>query len=250
MFKRMLRFLHRLNSPATIIEEPRRIAPKDYALHSGERQTARTLDEIRKDHVVRYELAAELIKSVGNGTILNCLDVFCGNGYGSYLLAKSCPRLRIIGIDGSREAIDVANEHYSLENSLFAHKTFPFRLPIDAFEFVTCFESLEHVEDDHALLSQMFAALKVQGVLMVSVPNQDRHALERNPHHFHFRHYRHEDFLKLLPFNFNLVRWYGQDVYEFSQDGVNTFKLLPTGQMALRQETQGQVNIYIVRKIV
>lgn len=32
------------------------INTKDFSLHSGERQTAQTLDEIRKDHIYRYDM--------------------------------------------------------------------------------------------------------------------------------------------------------------------------------------------------
>lgn len=248
MLKRMLRFLNRMDNLVSDTTPANHSLAKDYSLQSGERQTGRTLDEIRKDHTFRYELAADLIKPVVNGEIFNCLDLFCGNGYGSYLLAQAIPCLRIVGIDGSHEAIDLANECYSLPNNMFVHKPYPFQLPADAFTFVTCFESLEHVEDDRSLLCEIFACLRVHGVAMISVPNQDRHPLEMNAHNFHFRHYRHEDFLKLIPSNFILEDWYGQDVYEFTQSGVNTFKLLPSEQMALQKQITGQVNVYIMRK--
>lgn len=222
---------------------------KDYSLQSGERQTGRTLDDIRKDHAYRYELASDLIKPIINEKIINCLDIFCGNGYGSYMLARSIPYLRIIGIDGSQEAIDLANESYSQPNNMFVHKPYPFQMPADAFEFVTCFESLEHVEDDHSLLYEIFSSLKVFGIALISVPNEDRHSLKKNPHKFHFRHYRHEDFIKLIPSNCILEGWHGQDVYEFTEDGVNTFKLLPSEKMKPKNGISGQVNIYIIRKL-
>lgn len=34
---------------------------KDYSLESGERQTATTLDEIRQDHINRYQIACNAI---------------------------------------------------------------------------------------------------------------------------------------------------------------------------------------------
>jgi 2-polyprenyl-3-methyl-5-hydroxy-6-metoxy-1,4-benzoquinol methylase len=243
----MLKFLNRPKSVLADAETETLV--KDYSLQSGERQVGRTIDAIRKDHLYRYELAAELIRGATAGRAANCLDLFCGNGYGSYLLAQTIPNLRILGIDGSREAIDVADDCYSLPNNMFVSKPFPFQLLGDAFEFVTCFESLEHVEDDASLLRELFHCLRKGGIAMISVPNQDRHPLEINPHKFHFRHYRHEEFLKLIPSNFVLQDWYGQDVYEFTSEGLNTFKQVPSDRMALKKQSAGQVNIYIVRKL-
>ncbi|MES2636291.1 MAG: class I SAM-dependent methyltransferase [Pseudomonadota bacterium] len=221
---------------------------KDYSLHSGERQPGRSLEEIRKDHTFRYELAADLIKSEINGVLCNALDLFCGNGYGSYLLANAIHSLHVTGIDGSREAIDVANECYSLQNNFFSYKLYPFHLPVDSFKYVTCFESLEHVEDDNSLLHELFGSLKLGGLLIISVPNQDKHPLEKNPHHFHYRHYCHDDFLDLIPSNLTLESWYGQNVYEFTSNGLNTQRLLPVEQMKLQKGIAGQVNIYVLRK--
>ena len=249
MLMRLLRYLyHRCNVERTI-QRGSQSSVRDFSLHSGERQTGCVLDDIRKDHLFRYELAAGLIGLNISGKTCNCLDTFCGNGYGTYLLAKSHPCLRVIGIDGSQEAVDQACECYSLPNNLFAYKRYPFELPADTFDYVTCFESLEHIEDDRAMLCEVFSSLRLNGLLMISVPNQDCHPLELNQHDFHFRHYRHDDFLGLIPSNFILEGWYGQNVYEFTQERRNTFNLLLTEEMRLQKEVPGQVHIYILRRL-
>ena len=35
---------------------------KDYGLHSGERQTANELNDIRKDHIFRYDMIKNFIQ--------------------------------------------------------------------------------------------------------------------------------------------------------------------------------------------
>lgn len=221
---------------------------KDFSLHSGERQTGKSVLEIRRDHTVRYELAEELIRKHAQSKPCSCLDVFCGNGYGTYMLSRAFPNLCALGVDGSKDAIDMANDCYALANNMFSWKLFPFAIPEGVYDFVACFESLEHVEDDKLMLDIILRGLKKDGVALISVPNQDKHPLEKNPHQFHFRHYTHADFIHMVREPFLIESWYGQNVYDFTPDGVNTFRLLPEAEMELRENSPGQVNIYVIRR--
>ncbi|WJV54593.1 class I SAM-dependent methyltransferase [Prodigiosinella aquatilis] len=221
---------------------------KDYSLTSGERQVGRELDDIRSDHTNRYYMAVEYIADCKKDASIHIADVFCGNGYGTYIISKNIPGATVIGLDGSEEAILLANECYTQENNYFSHKLFPFKLPISSFDFVTCFESLEHVEEDQKMLNEIISSLKTGGTAFISVPNDEIHSLEKNPHKFHFRHYKHSKFIEMLPPEVKLVKWFGQDVYRFEQDGINTFQLLPMDEMKLVENQFGQVNIYILEK--
>jgi SAM-dependent methyltransferase len=221
---------------------------KDFSLHSGERQTGRSLPDIRRDHIVRYDLAVHLIRERTQRKCCSCLDVFCGNGYGTFMLSQSFPDICVIGVDGSKEAIDMANECYSRPNNMFSWKLFPFSIPEMSHDLIMCFESLEHVEDDRLLLDLILRSLKKDGIALISVPNQDEHPLEKNPHQFHFRHYSHSDFINMVPVQFYIDTWYGQNTYEFTPDGVNTFRLLPEAEMCLREQIAGQVNVYVIRR--
>ena len=129
-----------------------------------------------------------------------------------------------------------------------AAKLFPFSIAEQSNDLVACFESLEHVEDDQLMLNQILRSLKKDGVALISVPNQDEHPLEKNPHQFHFRHYRHADFIGMVSQEYSIETWYGQNVYEFTDDGVNTFRLLSEGEMCLREKVPGQVNVYVIRR--
>ena len=221
---------------------------KDFSLHSGERQTGRNLHDIRRDHTVRYDLALELLREQGRVNGGACLDVFCGKGYGTLMLSEAFPELCVVGVDGSKEAIDMANECYARSNNMFSWKLFPFSIAEQSNDLVACFESLEHVEDDQLMLNQILRSLKKDGVALISVPNQDEHPLEKNPHQFHFRHYRHADFIGMVSQEYSIETWYGQNVYEFTDDGVNTFRLLSEGEMCLREKVPGQVNVYVIRR--
>ena len=221
---------------------------KDYSLYSGERQVGRSLDEIRRDHIVRYELVVKLMNDFSGSPFVNCLDLFCGNGYGTHMISKNFPNSRVLGIDGSEAAINQANELYSLMNNLFSWKLFPFKLPQSTYNIIVCFESLEHVEDDASMLKELLGALIEDGIAIVSVPNQAHHPLEKNPHKFHFRHYHHAEFLDMVPEGFSLVCWFGQNSYVFTGEGLNTFTLLPDEEVNLNKEQFGQVSIYVLRR--
>ncbi len=219
---------------------------KDFFLNSGERQVSPCVEGIRYDHVVRYEMCIKILK----GTIpyLNILDIFCGNGYGTYLLAKEFKKSSVTGIDGSQEAIDLANKHYSLQNNLFIQKLFPFLLPISAYDAVISLESIEHIENDFDFVSQLGYSIKSGGLLLLSVPNQQIHDLNINPHKFHYRHYLKQDIIRLIGHEFDLISYYGQEVYLFDENKKNTFKLLSDEQMQLKENVEGQVNIFVFKK--
>jgi 2-polyprenyl-3-methyl-5-hydroxy-6-metoxy-1,4-benzoquinol methylase len=161
-------------------------AARDFSLHSGERQTAGTFAAVRGDHRARYEWAATIIGAVG--ATVSLLDLFCGTGYGTQYLANATGAA-VLGLDASTEAIDFARATFPSPMVLWMTAEYPCAIPELAFDAITCFESLEHVEQDVALARDLAAALIPGGSLFVSVPNESvlPHATFRNP--FHVRHY-------------------------------------------------------------
>lgn len=71
---------------------------RDFRLDSGERLTALHPDALPPDAIARYEFAREVLADLP-GPLLGA-DIFCGNGYGTHLLAQSLPCF-MHGIDGS-----------------------------------------------------------------------------------------------------------------------------------------------------
>lgn len=220
---------------------------KDYSLNSGERQVANQLSGIRCDHRIRYQFAGEVIRSFGIEHQLNILDLFCGNGYGSYMLAQMAPNAHVNGMDASAEAIKAANEHYKLSNNCFTINEFPFDLPRQAFDVVVSFESLEHVQQGEAFIDTIVEALRPGGKLFLSAPNNEIHDLAKNPHKFHFKHYCTAEIRELFSGRGNIDGVLGQNVYHFDEQGGNTHQLLPESLMGLQAE-EGQVNVYVITR--
>jgi 2-polyprenyl-3-methyl-5-hydroxy-6-metoxy-1,4-benzoquinol methylase len=138
------------------------------------------------NHYVRYKFASSLVKDD------HCvLDIACGVGYGSSLLAHETGARLICGVDLSAEALDFADRMFRhdrirfmqgncLESSL---------LEIGQFDLIVSFETIEHVEDDLTLLQNFSKWLKKDALLVGSAPNQDVMPFNRDEHLYHYKHY-------------------------------------------------------------
>lgn len=222
-----------------------------FSLHSGERQTGVKLEEIRRDHVVRYEYACQAIAAhLPRQSAKFGLDLFCGNGYGTAVLATAA-QCAICGIDASEEAIAIANQHYSSEHTLFVTKAFPFSLPPNTFDFVVSLESLEHIRESSQFLKEIYASMKPGGILVLSTPNAALWSLEINPNPFHHHHYLRDELLQVLSDSFGdrlkLLDWQGQDIYRFEAGKIAG--CLPPQEMGLRSQQEGQILVFTFKKI-
>lgn len=191
-------------------------------LTSGERQTAGSIEMIRTDHTARYRLAAALLLDKHEScTGLNGLDLFCGNGYGSRLLHNQTGA-RIFGVDGSSQAIELAKSAYGNHRVVFSDHYYPFDVLPGVFDFVVCYESVEHVLDDMGFMSQIFSAS--QGPVFLSVPAEETLPFDvhKGFFKFHHRHYTLEQIIKKCEqfTSHSLESVYGQTVYEFDKGKI------------------------------
>jgi hypothetical protein len=172
------------------------------SLNNGERQVAPVLSGIRRDHVARYEFVASRLPKGSR-----VLDLACGIGYGSQLLAKAGHR--VVAIDASPEAIAYAEEYYSHPNVSY-HCMAAEDLHVDevgAVDAVVSFETIEHLSEPGWFLMHWARHAKT---LYASVPNESVF-----PHggriKFHHRHYTKAQFRALLSHNgWDAMEWHGQ----------------------------------------
>lgn len=198
-------------------------ASKDFSYTSGERQVATRFEDIRRDHASRYALATQILKQhFGGSPGRRGLDAFCGNGYGTWLAAKEL-NAEMLGIDGSDEAIQAARQHFNTPRTSYATKCFPFDVPAQAYDFVTCFESIEHVDQPEVFFHALADSLKPGGVLFVSTPNEATMPFARNAAWFkhHCRHFRREEMIALAEARTDLqfAGEFGQKVYRIDAAG-------------------------------
>ncbi len=167
--------------------------------------------QIRYEHMHRYAIAHDLCK--GKRT----LDYGCGEGYGTAILAKNASS--VIGVDVDAEAIShskaayahVQNASYQkLESSLL-----PF--PDGHFEFITCFEVIEHVTNQEEILSELSRVLSPIGTLLISTPNKAEYSdLNNYSNEFHVKEFYIEEFRSFLKSDFAHVSFLGQRLFATS----------------------------------
>ncbi len=172
-----------------------------HGMRPGERQVSPTRRGIRRDHVARYELAARTLPPGSR-----VLDLACGVGYGSRILAEAGHT--VIGLDVDAKAIAYAREHYAHDRARFEEFDAASE-PIGIFghrDAAVCFETIEHIEDPRTMLKAL--AFHCDR-LLASVPNES--VFPWQGHAYHFRHYTRAEFLALLAeCGWRVTGWHGQ----------------------------------------
>ena len=136
-----------------------RIIPAE--LSSGET----TGDETLALHLQRYEFAARY------GSAGRMLDIACGVGYGTRLLADRCdPVSRVVGVDLSDEAIAYAKQHYQNDRTIFlAGDAMTFE-DGQGFDTIVTLETIEHLPDPTGFVDHLVGLLHPAAILVASVP--------------------------------------------------------------------------------
>lgn len=221
---------------------------KDFSLHSGERQVAASVDQIRIDHLVRYEMAAKWItKKFGAAARLKTgLDIFSGNGYGSCILSERAG-VKMFGIDGSQEAVNFAERTYGSHRVVFGQALHPFEVDYHDFDFVVSLESIEHVENPEKLITQMTRASR--GPLILSFPDEAGLPFQKfgDKFGYHVKHFRRDEIIDLLAAagRKQIAAEYGQNVYRIERGEIKG--LLPPEEMGLcSQKCAPQFRVMIV----
>jgi 2-polyprenyl-3-methyl-5-hydroxy-6-metoxy-1,4-benzoquinol methylase len=100
------------------------------------------------------------------------LDVGCGSGYKSLLLAEANPGAQIVGIDISEASIDLAQKrlaHYGFDNAKFHVMGVEELSQLgQKFDYINCDEVLYLLTDPIAGLKAMGSVLKETGVMRVN----------------------------------------------------------------------------------
>jgi SAM-dependent methyltransferase len=168
----------------------------------------RTLPDLAEEnywyrrHLVVYEWIAARVGG------LRVLDMACGEGYGSDLLATTAKD--VVGVDANPEAHEHARLRYQRPNLRFERDLVEsFAAPCDAVVFL---QTIEHVEDPGAILDRFRSLLDGPGVAYVSTPNLLTLAppgAEKSDNPWHLREYRVAEFRALCETHFSRVEMLG-----------------------------------------
>jgi ubiquinone/menaquinone biosynthesis C-methylase UbiE len=172
---------------------------------TGERYVPSIGEEIELEHVHRYLWAAQF--SSGK----RVLDIACGEGYGSEILARSAAH--VIGVDLSQEAVAHASRRYLRHNLKFLVGSCDRMLVRDCdFDLVVGFERIEH-HDQPREMREIKRILCPEGTLIISSP--DKYVYSEIPgykNEFHVKELYACKFETLLREHFANVEMFGQCV--------------------------------------
>jgi SAM-dependent methyltransferase len=126
-------------------------------------------------HLQRYQFALGRIE----GT--RVLDLACGVGYGSYVLAQA-PGREVTGIDLDPQAIAYGHAHYPRTGlRLLCGDALQWQNDGAPFDTIVSFETIEHLSEPAAFVARIAGFLKPGGLLVVSAPNTLQHQLAPEP---------------------------------------------------------------------
>jgi SAM-dependent methyltransferase len=132
---------------------------------TGERFVTECQGEMVYEHWHRYLLSREYAKGK------RVLDIPCGEGYGSHLLASVAES--VVGIDIAPDAVAHASEKYRCDNlSYLVASGTDIPLPDASFDFIVSFEMIEHILEQEKFLAEVNRLLKPDGVFLISSPNR------------------------------------------------------------------------------
>jgi SAM-dependent methyltransferase len=130
------------------------------------------------EHVHRYELAARMCKDA------RVLDLACGTGYGSVILAREAKE--VIGVDVDVATIETAQrtigQQHPIKFAACDAASFLRRIEAGDVDVIVCFEGLEHVHDLDDVERELTRLASAGVKLVVSMPNSATWE-EENPYH-------------------------------------------------------------------
>ncbi len=180
---------------------------------TGERFNPGMTGEIELEHVHRYRFASQFVAG------MRVLDIASGSGYGSALLATTARA--VVGVDRDRRAIDFSIATYRRPNLSFLEGDCA-KIPIadGSVDVVVSYETLEHVEDQVELMSEIRRVLTSSGLLVMSTPDRVQYSeIPGYCNPFHVHELSRLEFADLIGAYFRRFKLLGQSIVPYSQIG-------------------------------
>jgi 2-polyprenyl-3-methyl-5-hydroxy-6-metoxy-1,4-benzoquinol methylase len=156
------------------------------------------------EHVERYLWVSNFVNNK------DVLDIACGVGRGSYMLAEIGKAKKVLGCDIDKEVIQYA----SIKNK---HESVSFKINDaekinidDKFDVIISFETIEHLNNTDNFLNSIKNKLNTNGYFFVSTPIS-KLEIDNNPHNtFHKKEWGFLKFQKIIEEYFDIKNIYLQ----------------------------------------
>ncbi len=187
---------------------------------TGERLINGMEGQIKLEHLHRYSLAFPFASEK------IVLDIACGDGYGTALLADVA--YKVEGVDLDSKTIEYASKKYLRQNINFTIGDI-LNIPFEDnfFDLIICFETFEHLDEHDRLLNEVKRVLKDDGILIMSTPEKSVYSDARNySNKFHKKELYLNEYKDLLKNHFNYNQFLYQKfivaslIYEPTKNGI------------------------------
>lgn len=173
---------------------------------TGERYHPEVGGNLFLEHVHRYIFAARFVEDQ------RVLDIACGEGFGSQILARSARS--VIGIDIDTDAVGHADARYGGGQLSFLVGSAASIPLLDAsVDAVVSFETIEHIDAHDEMLAEVKRVLRPGGLLIMSTPDKATYSDAtgfRNP--YHVKELHRGEFIDLIRRHFLHLSLHGQKI--------------------------------------
>ncbi|MEM6933755.1 MAG: glycosyltransferase, partial [Pseudomonadota bacterium] len=170
---------------------------------SGERLNPGSDFDNEALHYHRYLAASEIARGK------KVLDIASGEGYGAWILSQTADS--VDGVELDYATVEHAKERYKSEKISFVQgdcRSIPFEET--TFDLITCFETVEHIEEHDQLLDELKRVLKPDGILLISTPEIERYNKSSPDNPFHAKELSLDQFEDAISSRFENVAICGQ----------------------------------------
>lgn len=177
---------------------------------SGERLETFIKGEAMLEHLHRYAIAL----SFARGKVV--LDIACGEGYGSNLLADIAKSVTAVDIE--QHVIERASKKYTAENIQFITGSVQ-EIPLadSLFDMVVCYETIEHVDQHDKVMRELKRVLKPGGIILISTPDKTQYTDSGvHSNKYHVRELYENQFKNLVTASFNHCQFLIQNSFPSS----------------------------------
>jgi ubiquinone/menaquinone biosynthesis C-methylase UbiE len=186
---------------------------------SSERQLLNTNDPWWGEHVHRYNEVLPVIKKADR-----ILDLACGTGFGSNILAQYTNGI-VIGGDIAVDAVKESSQKWQRSNLQFETLDGT-KLPYEEgyFDKIISFETIEHTTQYMEMLKEFHRVLKKGGIAFISTPNffvNSPSGKVTNP--YHTQEFTYEELKKILEAVFTEITIKGQKYSRYDNGKTNSF---------------------------
>ena len=162
-------------------------------------------DITEQEHLDRYRYARDRAENK------KVLDIACGSGYGSYLIATEGKAKEVIAVDLDADSIRYGDHrfaHPSIKRSVGDAQEFKKE---GEFDLIVSFETIEHLPKYEQFLQNMGKTLADDGHFLVSTPIV-KHTRTNCKNPYHVIEWSFSDFQELVGKYFNVDEIYLQNI--------------------------------------